>query len=159
MTDVSFRIYGKPIPKGSVRSVFRKAKSPTEHGRMLRFDSNRGTKPWSAAVKEQLQQKGYSEERGPVWGPGTPLLVLAHFFLPRPKKPKHVQRPAGKPDLDKLLRGIFDPMKGAIYADDAQVVAVVTTKAWASPGLEGVIVLVTDRVGDLSEYEGEAVGI
>jgi Holliday junction resolvase RusA-like endonuclease len=55
-----------------------------------------------------------------------PVNVCARFFFPRPKSETKAQRERVfmivKPDLDKLLRGVLDPMKKAgIYRDDSQV--------------------------------------
>jgi Holliday junction resolvase RusA-like endonuclease len=55
-----------------------------------------------------------------------PVNVCARFFFPRPKNETKAERLrvfcTRKPDLDKLLRGVLDPMKKAgIYRDDAQV--------------------------------------
>ena len=63
---------------------------------------------------------------------------LTHFGTGRnagrvkPGAPKH---PAKMPDLDKLLRAIFDALTDAqVWADDGQVVWVQTSKHYAMPG-------------------------
>lgn len=75
------------------------------------------------------------------------------FHLPRPQghfgtgskasqlrnsAPEH---PAGKPDIDKLLRVVFDAMTGIVFHDDAQVVAIQAIKVYATdhPHLEVVV--------------------
>jgi crossover junction endodeoxyribonuclease RusA len=48
-----------------------------------------------------------------------------------------------KPDLDKLVRGVFDALSGLCFEDDARVVDLRATKRLAAlgekPGLEVVI--------------------
>ena len=40
-------------------------------------------------------------------------------------------RPTGKPDLDNILKAAKDAMNGVLWVDDAQVVLVVTDKAYS----------------------------
>ena len=127
---------GKPQPKGSVSAFYDKARH-----QMRRFDSNRGGKAWADEVRRAAVDAIGEVEDGmyPIYGAGTPLAVSVSFFLPRPKKPKWKDSPLGKPDLDKLLRGLLDPLKGIVFADDAQVVTIYADKRWASPGMEGAV--------------------
>ena len=64
-----------------------------------------------------------------------PVCVRAVFWLP-PLPQFHVADPAytanlEEPDVDKLLRNIFDECTGLIYVDDKQVVEVCALKRWA----------------------------
>ncbi len=61
----------------------------------------------------------------------APVTVEAHFYMPRPKRPRfHV--PAVQPDLDKLQRAVGDalsPKHGArILQDDSRIVSWHATK-------------------------------
>ncbi len=62
-----------------------------------------------------------------------PVVAFVQFTLPRPKStPKATPAAIKKPDLDKLIRAVFDAMKSAgVYQDDSQVVALFTSKRLA----------------------------
>lgn len=64
-----------------------------------------------------------------------PCRVEVVFYLPRPKTVKR-QYPTTTPDLDKLLRGLFDAMTSAkVWVDDSQAVDVVALKRYGdNPG-------------------------
>jgi hypothetical protein len=50
-------------------------------------------------------------------------------------KPGAPRSPAGKPDLDKVLRSTLDALgEAGCYRDDSQVVAVEAQKAYCEPG-------------------------
>jgi len=82
-----------------------------------------------------------------------PVIVLARFRLTRPRRLADTMaaEPAlVVPDLDKITRALLDGLNGIAYADDKQVVALVATKAYASP-LERPGVTV--RVAALEDYD------
>lgn len=58
-----------------------------------------------------------------------PLEVAVMFHL---KKPKSVKRnvPFVKPDLDNLLKGLFDGCNGILWLDDAQIVMIACSKSY-----------------------------
>jgi Holliday junction resolvase RusA-like endonuclease len=67
------------------------------------------------------------------WKPTTPIvefgpvdLFLRFAYEPEPHQPK-----AG-PDLDKLVRGVMDALKGVAFKDDRQVVRLTASKGLAS---------------------------
>jgi Holliday junction resolvase RusA-like endonuclease len=64
-----------------------------------------------------------------------PCRVEVVFFLPRPKSVKR-EYPSVAPDLDKLLRGLFDACTAAkVWGDDSQAVDVIATKRYSdAPG-------------------------
>jgi crossover junction endodeoxyribonuclease RusA len=86
--------------------------------------------------------------------------IVLTFALPRPKShygkhgllPSAPAHPTGRPDLDKLERGILDALTAAgVWIDDAQVVAIAGSKHWATPLMPpGCIVAVgeVDAAGD-----------
>jgi Holliday junction resolvase RusA-like endonuclease len=53
-----------------------------------------------------------------------PLVAWVAFWLPKPKSAPKRRRiwPDRKPDLDKLLRALLDPLTGVLIADDARIV-------------------------------------
>jgi crossover junction endodeoxyribonuclease RusA len=76
-----------------------------------------------------------------------PVALLAVFSLPRPKghyrtgRNAHLLKesapnfPAGRPDLDKLLRALLDGLTaGGAWLDDSQVAQLAATKEWGQPG-------------------------
>ena len=120
-----FTAYGRPITQGSMRSLGR---APMQH-------SNRGTLiPWRSAVATEAllsaQDIGWARTDGPV-------TVRARFTFDRPASaPKRrrtwpTTRSSG--DIDKLARALLDGIgdSGRVWKDDAQVTALVVSKAWA----------------------------
>jgi Holliday junction resolvase RusA-like endonuclease len=141
---IRFRVNGRPAPQGSKRHV--------GNGRMV--ESSKAVGPWREAVRAETQRYA------PLWHVAedgeTPLIwdVCLNFYLPRPKghygtgrnrsqvKPSAPPRPAGRPDLDKLARAVLDGLTaGGAFADDAQVVGLITAKWWCELGeTAGVII-------------------
>jgi len=78
----------------------------------------------------------------------SPVRVEVTFFLPRPKQSKWAFVPAGKPDVDKLLRGVLDPLVIAgVLKDDSLVVEVVGRKLWTGNGNQpypGAVIKIED---------------
>ena len=78
------------------------------------------------------------------------LEMELHFFFQRPKSlPKRVVYHIKKPDVDNLCKGIMDsleprkrpkksqnPLEGAIYENDAQIVSLWVTKEYGIPRVE-----------------------
>lgn len=111
----SFRVFGRPAPQGSKKSVGR--------GRFI--EASKYLPAWRLAVKQA------AEENKPDSLYSGELALEAVFYLEKPKTVKR-DAPTVPPDLDKLLRGICDAMTGTIYEDDAQVCKVTAFKKYAS---------------------------
>ncbi len=63
-----------------------------------------------------------------------PIDVTLDFFLPRPKTlPKKVIHHVKKPDVDNLVKGVFDACKGILWHDDTQVVWLTCSKYYGDP--------------------------
>lgn len=117
MTALAFWVEGEPAPKGSLVAV--------QKGVYL--ESNRKTlNPWLAAIKAKARKL---EKLGTLDGNLTVDLI---FYLTRPKTVTRLL-PNVKPDLDKLVRSVFDGLKGFIE-DDARIVNVTATKLYAQAG-------------------------
>lgn len=123
---LDFFVAGIPAPKGSLVAV----------QRGVYLESSRKTlDPWLGAIRTEIKKHAAV---APIKGS---LNVAVIFYLPRPKT---VIRPypSVKPDVDKLLRGLFDGLKGLIE-DDAQIVSVQARKQYAdypfSPGARVII--------------------
>ena len=113
---ISFFVSGIPAPQGSKRHV--------GNGRMI--ESSKKVKPWREAVARVASAHLLDE---PVDGH---LRVIIRFELPPPKKSRFGNRPAGPPDLDKLVRSTLDGLTASgLIVDDARVVSLTATKHWA----------------------------
>jgi Holliday junction resolvase RusA-like endonuclease len=119
---VSFTVAGIAQPKGSAKAFgFRRGDGSV--GAFVTSD-NRNLKGWETNVRTAAQQQCQG-----VFFDGAVRVGLV-FFLPRPQKPKskhHITRP----DLDKLVRGALDALKGVLWPDDSKVVGIVARKAYA----------------------------
>jgi len=60
------------------------------------------------------------------------MCVDVTFYMPRPKSvPRTRIHCAVKPDVDKCLRGIFDPLKGILISEDSRIVGGSFKKVYA----------------------------
>lgn len=118
----TMRVFGIPQSKGSTRSFNR-------GGRIVTTSTNRNLRDWSLLVASEAQRQVGSATpmKGPVW-------VQVEFILPRPKSVKR-SRPSVKPDLDKLVRAVLDPLIGIWFVDDAQVVVINAAKRYGDQPL------------------------
>jgi Holliday junction resolvase RusA-like endonuclease len=140
--SIEFVAYGDPIPKGSTTRL---PNGMTIDGhpsrakdKAVRKASNARRRAWpeivraSAYAASVAQIYGEDDRVGSLDGP---LDVTATFYLRRPKNETRAQREriwhTNTPDIDKLLRGVLDPMKkaGAI-TEDCRVVRVTVEKRY-----------------------------
>lgn len=117
-------VYGHPAPQGS------KAFKGIHGGHAVLVESSKAVKPWRMDVKHAaIEAHGGNP---PMDGP---LCVRMVFTLRRPRghygtgrnegklKPYAPTRPAGLPDLSKLLRSTEDALTQAgVWVDDSRVV-------------------------------------
>ena len=114
---ITFHVSGTPAPQGSKRHV--------GGGRMI--ESSKKVKPWREAVARVASDHLLDE---PLDGH---LRVIIRFELPAPKKSRFGNRPAGPPDIDKLVRSTLDGLTTSrLIVDDARIVALTATKHWAA---------------------------
>lgn len=121
-TVIHFFVSGIPAPQGSKRHV--------GNGRMI--ESSKKLKPWRAEVKRVAEL--IAEIGEPL---DCPLRVSMDFYLPRPKRSKFKDHPAGKPDADKLARAVNDALTDSgLIADDSRIVSLHVRKHWTddTPG-------------------------
>jgi crossover junction endodeoxyribonuclease RusA len=120
MRDVlKFTVVGVARPKGSAKAFL-----PKGWTRPIITSDNKSLKGWEDSVRAALQQHAAgSFFQGPV-------SVKVTFELPKPKKPKSPQH-VTRPDLDKLVRGSLDAMKGVLWNDDSQVIDIQAGKRYA----------------------------
>lgn len=116
MTEVSFFVPGVPVPQGS--------KTLNRYGAM--YEANKRLKPWREQVVFHAKRAHGREE--PI---DAAVKVTAVFLFPKPKTTKFKDHPAGKPDTDKLCRGVLDGLTIArVIRDDARVVEISAKKEW-----------------------------
>ena len=143
MTSIEIVVLGVPAPQGSKHGFAVKRKGAYT-GKVAQVESSAKVKPWRMAVKYAALD-AMAPDPG-MWPPMTGAVVLeVKFRLPRPKshygtgrniallKPSSPWFPAGRPDLDKLLRSTFDALgEAGVWGDDAQVVTVRGQKVYAT---------------------------
>ena len=92
----------------------------------------------AAGLKEWRELVGvvYLAHRTEFHARPAAVVVDVIFLLPQIKKPRQ-RYPTGKPDIDKLSRGILDALTGIAYDDDSQVVQLNAQKVYTfeQPGV------------------------
>ena len=148
MTTIEFEIKGNAVAKGRPRTVKRGNKTIT-------YTPNK-TRDYEDYVRSVASQYAPKELLKGA------LEVELHFFLQRPKTlPKRVVHHIKRPDVDNFCKLILDsleprkkckkaqnPLEGAMYENDAQIVSLWVTKQYGEPRVK---VKITDDVwiGDL----------
>lgn len=118
MPVIEFVVPGLAAPQGSKRLV------RLRNGRTVLIEQSKRLKPWRAVV---AYEAGCAFAGAPV---ECDVIVSAEFVIERPRSHKtaagavRASAPSspGKPDLDKLCRGLLDGLTGVIYRDDSQVI-------------------------------------
>lgn len=131
---------GLPAPQGSKRHV----------GNGVMVESSKKVKPWRQDVKHAALDIAEALDWTVLDGP---LAVAMTFTFARPKghyrtgRNAHLlrdaapSRPAGMPDLSKIVRSTEDALTGIVWKDDARVVEYVRLGKWYA-GTEAPDVLV-----------------
>jgi crossover junction endodeoxyribonuclease RusA len=126
--SVTFFVPGVPVAKGSAKAFVVK-------GRAIVTQSNGAKqKPWASAISYTAQQAGVRPMVGPV-------MVRMTFVMPRPKA--HLRKSGAiketaptfhtsKPDVDKLVRLVFDALTGIAWKDDSQAQIRAANKIYTS---------------------------
>lgn len=87
------------------------------------------SKNWKAYVAMVAASKGVRIQEGPL------RLSLSFHFV-KPKSAKKRVHHIVKPDLDNLIKGVKDALKGIAWMDDSQVVALGAFKSYSeNPGV------------------------
>lgn len=109
---------GVARPKGSMRAF--------KHGDQVVLTSdNTKLKGWA----KDIRYHAINEARDRDWQPyGGAVEMELTFMLPKPQRPKSKDYHLTKPDLDKLIRGVLDPLTGVVFVDDARVTRLVAEK-------------------------------
>ena len=148
---ISFYVCGDPSPKGSKTAVVR-------GGRAVLLDGRRGPArvkyaQWkeNVATYAQIAMRVVGATAG-VYAPLDGALgIEVVFYLLRPKNETKAQRARAwhtvRPDADKLLRAVLDPLSGVVITDDARIALVRVAKRYAAtPDAIGAHIFVTKLI-------------
>lgn len=127
MAQLEIEVFGDPASQGSHAVI---------HGRIVQVNSAKH-KRWRNAVAFaalDLVTDGWELL-------DEPLELTVIFYLPRPKTATRAY-PSVMPDVDKLLRAVFDSLSGVIYVDDSRVVRVMAEKRYADARGPGALIRV-----------------
>lgn len=115
--NVDFIVHGHPQPQGSTKAFV-----PKGWIRPIITTDNKTLKPWRQDVSSQalIAMSGNQPAIDAVH-------VSCKFYFLRPKSVKLVHK-ITKPDIDKLMRAIFDSLTGICFKDDSQIVSCQATK-------------------------------
>ena len=143
MDSVTFFVPGIPVTKGSLTRMPNGAMIPAGTAASRQRFAN-----WRDDIRHAS-----IDAMGERMVSRAPIRILCEISLPYPTSSirkfqfgwlPHLK----KPDVDKLLRAILDPLKGIVFADDSQVVFCTVNKVYAwndRPGAYIVIDFLTDE--------------
>ena len=131
MTEISFTVYGSPIPQPRTRARAMRRRD----GRVVAHVYNpSNANEWKRDIQlEAMNHLSNVYLRGPV------RMVLRFYFLP-PKslKKKHVPGYSipiiTKPDVDNLFKAVADALTGILFKDDAQIYDAQILKGYVGEG-------------------------
>lgn len=116
--SITLFVEGRPAPQGS--------KSYRGNGRFS--EASKYLPAWRSAIVLAAKQEFYRSESVALFD--EPVKVSITFYIDKPKKPKWLF-PATTPDLDKLVRGVFDSLTQAkVWVDDCLVVELFAREIW-----------------------------
>lgn len=142
-------VTGRPAPQGS--------KQRGGMGQLL--EQSAYLPAWRNAVKQaayrEYRRRGILPEQLPLFRQGTPVIVEQCTFYVGPEqcRAEGTDEPLGAPDVDKLLRGVLDPLGGGrpwsktarLYADDSQIRDVLKlSKRRPDTGITGALIIISD---------------
>ncbi len=126
MQEISFTVFGEPIAQG-------RPKFARIGNHVSAYDPAK-SRSYKAIVRDEAIK--YKPDK-PLEGP-LALSVMVYKSIPKSLSKKRTQqalegelRPITKPDLDNVIKGIKDSLKGIIWRDDSQVIALQAGK-WYS---------------------------
>lgn len=120
------QVVGVPVGQGSKKAYVNKST-----GRAVVVDEkSRALRDWRAAIANAARDELTRVPRPPIDGP---IEVKIYFRFGSSKSDPHRFWHAVKPDLDKLVRAVFDALtEGGAIRDDARICALATKKRFAS---------------------------
>lgn len=137
---LTITVYGEPAAQGSKKYAGHRTNRSTGRTTAVLIEQSKKVKPWRAQVTEAARQALVAGHVGlaPIHRPQltAPLLVDVTFTVPKPARIPKGRRglPATRPDLDKMLRALFDGITDSkVWQDDGLVVEVRSRKVY--PGM------------------------
>lgn len=126
---ISFEIPGPPRPLLRAKVARRGA-----HARMYDPEANTTNKATVGFYAKQAMRKFAALGNGDLLL--GPLRLDVTFYLEKPKSKIRKNSdpfpwPHSKPDLDNCIKLVCDSLNGIVWKDDAQVVLIAASKAWA----------------------------
>ncbi len=126
-----FFVAGECQPQGSKKGFHIKSIN-----RVVMVDANKDTKKWRERIATEAQRANSERMKSGMKSffepEGKAYVVHAEFKFVRPKSyPKSfIYRHTKKPDLDKLIRSVFDGMTDVLYHDDNAIDGVSAHKSY-----------------------------
>ena len=114
---IRFRVYGTPVPQGSMKHI--------GGGRVIHTAAGK-LKRWRAEIERVAVEVG--RNRPAIDGA---CMIDVEFILERPKSRRKALFADRRPDLDKLQRGVGDALESVLYTQDSRVVGWNATKRYA----------------------------
>ena len=130
MNRIQFTVYGKAEPQGNKRAFAHK-----HTGKIVMVEGSASGKlrPWRQQVSGTAMA-AMSEAGLSPWSRETALQANLRFYFRRPQHlPKRVTEKTTKPDLDKLIRAVWDALTGIVFADDSQICREASRKDFGEP--------------------------
>lgn len=125
--DLTFIVYGDPIPQGSSRAFV-----PKGWTRPIITTANPKTKPWRQEIAGVAQSAMVEASFPPILS--GPVYVRYAFYFNKPNSlAKKASHKTTRPDLDKLARSVSDALTGIVFKDDCQIVDYELRKQFGSP--------------------------
>lgn len=136
---IYFKHNGEAVGKGRPRV--------SRRGNYVHTYTPEKTRVFEEAIRYEFMAS--TSETMPVYGRETPLKAVIHIGTAIPKSYSKKKReaclvgelaPSKKPDIDNILKAIFDALNGYAYEDDAQIVEIIADKKYTeSPYIEVTI--------------------
>lgn len=134
---LTITVYGEPAAQGSKRYAGHRVDRRTGNNVARLVEQSKKVKPWRQLVTEAAGRARIAGHIGlqPVHRPQLtgPVIVDATFTARAPKRIPAGRRglPSTRPDLDKMLRALFDGITDSkVWQDDGLVVEVRARKVY-----------------------------
>lgn len=144
MTMVHFKYRGEPVGKGRPRV--------TRRGGYVHTYTPEKTRLFEDAMRFELLAS--TCETMPIYPAGTPLKAKVTMAMSVPKSYSKKKRekclngelvPTKKPDIDNVLKAVFDALIGFAFDDDSQIIEVIADKIYAE---EPYVEVTIDNMGE-----------
>ena len=141
---IHFKYTGDPVGKGRPRI--------TRKGTHVHTYTPEKTRMFEDAIR--LEMMASTCEKMPVYEAGIPLKaeVVMAIKVPSSYSKKKKERclsgeilPTKKPDVDNVLKAIFDALSGFAFVDDSQVIEIVAEKIYSETPFVDVTITQKDK--------------